>query len=137
MLLDKHNLFFDQTSIAVAAGPVTSDSIDLGANASRRKIPLTFFAQITEAVASGGASTSQIILEGGSDNLTFGTTYYDSTALAKTTFTLGFNVAYDLPETTKLARYLRMRVVVATATQTAGKITAGLIPDGGRQTNGV
>ena len=139
MMLDAANLFSDaQTLAAVASTVLSSKSVDLGSltnvdskgntvitDIGRSQVAL--FAQIIEAVTSGGAATIDFqLIQADDEALSVNVQVLSSTgALALAAMYAGKQIALNLPVgITK--RYIGMQFVIATATTTAGKITAGL-----------
>jgi hypothetical protein len=150
MLLDNQNLVSNNQSLVQAAGTYLSDfSIDLGAtgtipglggspNSDPGKSDIEFIAQIVQTFTSGGAATLQVNLVMADDAaLTTNLVVLESTpVLALATLVAGyqFRLGHQLPVgITK--RYIGLQYIIGTAAMTAGKVTAGVIPYGGRQTN--
>lgn len=145
MMLDKETLVSNDQTLAVAASTVLSDySIDLGAaptvypnsdtlSMDPGRTPKVLLATITQAVTSAGASTTDFQLISADDAaLTSNVTVLQTTgAIGKASLVAGYQVRLALPPGIT-QRYLGLQYVVAVATQTAGKITAGIVAD--RQT---
>lgn len=133
MILDKNLTFANKLSVAAAAGSaLVGDVIDLGA--VNRKIgsgaPLHLGLIVTTAFASGGAATVQFRLMSGaaaaivpaSDN-----NHYTSQVFPYAQLTLGKRIIVELPAgIPDYSRYLGLVVATATATTTAGSISAFL-----------
>lgn len=152
MIMDLQNLLSDQQNLAQAAASyLSTNSIDLWGTTAVPTIPglggsvikdigrgsnpgPEMLAQITEAFTSGGAGTLQVqLIEGtgvdGNGQINAGINVLQETQVyALAALTLGKQVPLALPVgITK--RYLAMRYVIGTAAMTAGKITAGLVPN--------
>ena len=144
MLMDKQVLVSDQQTIAVAAGNLLcTDAIDLGlAGTVPGGLVGSFIRDmgrgghpqmevvVTEQVASAGASTTQFQLVTADDaalstNLTV---INETPAIPKATLVPGYRARLAIPPGIT-QRYLGVRYVIGTATQTAGKVTAGLVYD--------
>lgn len=150
MLLDNQNLVSNAQNLAQAAATYLSDfSIDLGAtgtipglggspNSDPGKADIEFLAQVVQTFTSGGAGTLQVNLVMADDAaLTTNLTVLASTpVLAKAALVAGyqFRLGCTLPVGIT-QRYLGLQFIIGTAAMTAGKVTAGIIPIGGRQSN--
>lgn len=148
MLLDKQNMFSDAQDLAQAAGSyLSTNTIDLGATGSTsiqgspssdigRARNIDVLAQITETFTSGGAATLQVQLVS-ADNAALSsnlTVLAETPAYALAALTAGkqFPLRFAPPVS---QRYIGVRYVIATATTTAGKCSAGLVMD--KQTVGI
>lgn len=149
MILDMQNLLSDQQSLAQAAGNyLSTNAIDLWGSATAPAIPglggsvikdvgrgnePELLIQVTEQVASAGASTVQFQLVQ-ADDAALGTNMEvlaETPAIGKAALVPGYQARLCIPPGVT-RRYLGTRYVVAVATNTAGKVTAGIVGD--RQT---
>lgn len=140
MMLDAQACFSDMQDLAKTAAAYLSDnSYDLGAagtndmghtvlkDVGRGQAP-EILIQVTETFTSGGAATVAFALvqadnEALDSNLQV---LQDTGAIGYATLVAGYKVRLRVPHgVTK--RYLGVRYTVATATTTAGKVTAGFI----------
>ncbi len=146
MLLDNENLFSDNQDLAIAASTVWSTNcIDLGAAATDNMgntVPTDLgkssraqlLCQVVQTFTSGGAGTLSVELVSGtgvdgSNNINAGTTVRSTSGvITLATLIAGYNVAVAIPVGVT-HRYIQLRFTVATATMTAGKITAGIVLD--------
>jgi hypothetical protein len=132
MLIDKNLEIADDVSCAVAAGTSVLGTIDLGAADSKPNSGRNLFMYLVVGTTftSGGAATVQFRLM--SDTVTpivpgNAIEHWESQAFAYTELTAGKRIVVPLPggyPTYK--RYLGLVLIVAVATVTAGKISAGL-----------
>lgn len=148
MMMDRNLMMSEDQSIAQAAGTYLSDrSIDLGTNPvdTLGNTPikdlgrgllgnLSLLVQITEAVTSAGASTTdfQLIMADNGPLTTNKVVLQTTGAIGKATLVKGYQPRLALPVGIS-KRFLGVQYVVATATQTAGKVTATLVE--AKQTN--
>lgn len=144
MLLDAFNLFSDDQDLSQDAGTYLSDkSIDLGAAVTDtlgntipsdigRGVPIEVFCQMTESLSTGSSPTLQAQLvmadnEALDSNLVV---LCETIAIAAAVLVAGYQFRLGgmvPPGISK--RFLGMRYILATATTTTGKITAGLAKD--------
>lgn len=143
---DKQLLFSDAQDLAQAAGSyLSTNTVDLGDITAGplgspirdpgRGAPIQAWAQVTTTFTSGGAGTLQVQLVQ-ADNAALSSNLEvlaETAVLALATLVAGYQFRFGSwpPGTSK--RYIGLRYVIATATMTAGKVTAGLVLD--RQTN--
>lgn len=130
---DTLTLLSNAQSIAFAAGSdLSTSSIDIGAPTRDAGIgfPAIFEFDITEAVTSGGSATVNFEIVSAADAaLSSGLVSHAQTgALAYTALTLGARLYLVIPPGSSVKRYVGARYTVATATTTAGKVTAKLVP---------
>lgn len=141
MILDTYTLMSDDQDLAQTAGTYYSDVLntqgDAGYTTSAdapsgitkdlgKGVPVQLLCQITETFTSGGAATLQVDLET-DDNESFSsaTVLMSSPTYALASLTAGTQL---LPEFVPYGgeQYYRVKYVIATATTTAGKVTAGI-----------
>lgn len=143
MMLDKANLFSNAQSIAAVASTVLGDySVDLGASATDSlgntvpsdlaKSMNELLVTITETVTSGGAATIdfQLVMADNAALTTNKVVLQTTGAIALATLAAGYKPRLGMPQGGFTKRYLGIQYVIATATTTAGKVTAGLVPCG-------
>lgn len=143
MQLSIADLVSDRQNLAQVAATYLSDkSIDLGVTGTDAfggtvpsdvgKSIVKFLAQVVETFTSGGAATLQVNLISADDAaLTSNVTVLASTAvLAKAVLIAGYKflITARLP-TGITQRFVGLQYVIATATTTAGKVTAGIVLD--------
>lgn len=141
MMMDALLMMSNDQSIALAAGTHLCDrSIFLGDNPAdtlgntpikdfgRGPKNMSLLVQITESVTSGGASTTdfQLIMADNGPLTTNKVVLQTTGAIAKATLVKGYKARLALPVGIS-KKYLGVQYVVATATQTAGKVTATLV----------
>jgi hypothetical protein len=141
MILDRQNLVSDNQNLAQAAGSyVSTDAIDTtgGVFASpggfgtiprdaARGEEVPFFVQVTETFTSGGAGTLAVeLIQSANADLSSPTVLASTPAQALATLVAGYRFRVTAPRAGITARYLGVRYVIATATMTAGKCTAGI-----------
>lgn len=140
MQLDAQCLFSDLQDIGQVAGTyLCTNSYDLGVaeadalgntilkDLGRGNAP-ELFVMINEAVTSGGAATVDFqLIQADNEAMTSNLQVLQSTgAIAVATLVSGYQPRLSLPAgITK--RYLGIQYVIATATTTAGTVTAGLV----------
>lgn len=146
MIFDKQTLLSEDQDLAQAAGTyVSTNTIDLSAqdtvppgfqargtppyDIGRGGQPPELVIQVTETFTSGGAATlkAEIIMSANAD-LSSPTVLQSSAVIALATLVAGYQFRLALPPGIS-ARYLGVQYVIATATTTAGKCTAGLVAD--------
>lgn len=146
MLLDKQTLLSDAQSIAQTAGTyVSTNTIDLGVagtipgiggtpiNDIGRQRHLELLVQVVETVASGGSATVSFqLIQSANADLSSPTVLQQTPAIAYAGLTAGYQARLAVPAGIT-QRYLGVQYVIATATTTAGKVTAGLVE--AKQTN--
>lgn len=148
MLMDLEVTLSNNQTIAAAVGTIVSSNvIDLGvpnANgpaflAGSAGLPIkdlgrgagvVLLCQITEAVLSAGAATVQFQLVTATDAAisTSIVVHQDTGAIGKAALVNGYQVPLSVP-TGITQRYLAMRYIIAGATTTAGRVTAGFVVD--------
>ena len=141
-ILDNLTLFSDSQALDIAASTVAStDYIDLEAASvttsadapsgvavdKAKGVPVELWCKVDEAFTSGGAGTLKVILQT-DDNAAFSSSVnvVTSKVFTKAELVAGKRLLprvlpYDLE------RYIRLTYTVATATMTAGKVTAGIV----------
>ena len=143
MILDDLTLLSDDQDLSQVAGDYYSDVLDRGADGYTTSVdapsgvgfdlgkgsPVELLCQVTQDFASGGAATLVAVLETATDEA-----FTTPVALITSkTFALAELVAgaHLLPEHVPYGtlRYVRIKYTIATATTTAGTVTAG-IPHG-------
>ena len=141
-MLDAQTRLCNNQSIAAAAGTVVSENtIDLALTGAvgtddagntiysdpGRSPKVELLCQITETVTSGGAATVQAqLITSAADNLSSPTVIASTAAIALASLVAGYQFRLEIPP--GLAqRYLGVQFVIATATTTAGKVTAGIV----------
>lgn len=145
-LMDLQNLMSDSQTIAAAAGTVVCDhSIDLGAAGTvppgfqargtpRHDIgasakPPKLFIQIDQTVTSGGSATIRFdLIQSDNADLSSPDILASTQAIAYATLVAGYQPRLELPAGIS-KRYIGTQYVIATATTTAGTVTAGLVAD--------
>lgn len=146
MLMDKQNSFSENQTLVVGTGTtVSTNIIDLGAAGTDtlgntplqdifRGNPPKVFCQMTTAATSGGSATIDFrIIQSAAENLSSPDILDSTGALAVATLTAGYRPKLALKPGQVTKRYLAIHYVVATASVTAGAVTAGLVAD--EQTN--
>lgn len=146
MLLDKQTLLSDSQDLAQAAGTyLSTNSIDLGAagtmpngfqsrgtaphDIGRSPYPPHILVQVDETFTSGGAATLQVkLITDDAAALGSPTIIHSTEAIALATLVAGYQFRIALPVGIA-ERYLGVQYVIATATTTAGKVTAALVVD--------
>lgn len=133
MILDAELLAFDEQAVV---STLSSDVIDLGKAAGAGK-PLNILAQVTEDFTSGGAATLALSLKASAaEAMTSPDTLYDSGAMPVADLEAGYHFPLGkVPVNNK--RYLQFTATVATASMTAGRLTAGVILDDQTNDSGV
>lgn len=146
MLLDMQTLMSDSQDLAVAASTVLcTNKIDLGVAGTippgfqargsaqhdigrgGRGMTAVLLVQVDETFTSGGAGTLKVQLINDDDAaLGSPTILQSSEVIALATLVAGYRFRLALPAGIA-ERYLGVQYVVATATMTAGKVTAGLV----------
>jgi hypothetical protein len=144
MIFDAQNLFSDDQDLSQDAGTYYStNSLDL--TTTPRVIgpgeAVTIWWQMTEAFDSAGAATLAIALiessDAGPPSADIAVVdVFDTGAMAKTVPILGYKRAWHVPLAAIGQQYLSMRYTIASATSTAGTITAGIVWDGQTALNG-
>lgn len=142
MYLDLQTLFSDNQTLAFAAGSANSTNvIDLGTVGTiplggspiydiGRGEPVEVIVQITADVTSAGSATVQFkLVSSAAADLSTPTVHYDSGAIAKATLVAGYYVPIRVIPQGVALRYLGLIYTVATATTTAGTVTAGILLD--------
>ena len=142
MILDIQTLLSDDQDLAQIAGDYYSDVLnqygDPGYTTSQdapngitqdlgKGYPTEFLCQITEDFASGGAATIQATLETATDEVfTSPVELVVGPTLALADMIAG---AYLLPQHVPYGslQWVRVKYTIATATTTAGKVTAGIV----------
>lgn len=121
-----------QAGLPVLAADQGARDMGIGDNPA-----LKMLVQVTEAFASAGAATLQVILEGAPDNGSGAPGSYDE-YWASPLYSLAQLIAgarlYDMdlprpPQGDEMPRFLRMSYRVATATTTAGEVISGIVLD--------
>lgn len=153
MILDAFLQFDSAVSLAIAAGTQASTNvIDLGINSGipssangggARDIgigdspAMKFVVEVTTTFTSGGAGTLQVTLQGAVDNGSgvpaAYSTWWSSPVYALATLNAGSRL-FDMdmprpPDGIAIPRFLRLLYTVATATMTAGAVSAYLVLD--------
>ena len=130
MILDAHALFDDDRDVGVTVQELTSTNVlDFAVAGIDAGAPLEVLIQFTEAVTSAGAATIQVKVYTDSAE-GFGTEVLlaQTGLMAIATMVLGYQVPLNVvPRSTD--RYMRLKYDIATATTTAGTLTAGIILD--------
>lgn len=143
MILDITTLMSDDQDLAQTAGTYYSDVINLqgdpgyttsqdAPNGITRAIgkgyPVELLIQVTETFTSGGAATLTVTLEkdtvenfASAEDVLVSETFALADLVAGT-YLLPQHVPYDVDQ-----QYIRIKYVIATATTTAGKVTAGIV----------
>jgi hypothetical protein len=157
MIFDKQLMFAENLLIGINVGTTKSQTIDLYGGFGTvpqtgpsgvlgelggprifdlaRGKALSFFAQMTVTMASGGAATTQCLVYGcatidGSNDLAATTiTYFDSGALSLATVVAGYRFKFGRFQPNTLLRYMQCYFVIGAANATLGKVTAGLTFD--------
>lgn len=134
MIFDKQNQFSWQQDLSQTAATYPSTNvIDLGVDRDIGKgEPIPILIKVIEAFVGSGA-TVQVLLET-DDNAAHASaeTLWDSGAIGVATLVAGYEFLLNfIPRTNQ--RYLRLTYTIATATTTAGTISAGI--HAGLQTN--
>jgi hypothetical protein len=144
MLMDKQNTMSDDQDLAIAAGSVLSDnSIDLGASATDTlgntvisdigRGGADLLVQVTETFVGATATLKAELVMADNAALTTNLVVLQvSDVIPVATLTAGYQYRLRIPVGIS-KRYLGLRYTVATATMTAGKVTASIITT--RQTN--
>lgn len=145
MMIDRQNLLSDAQNLAQAAGTyLSTNTIDLGVagtdalgntviNDVGRGHKGELLAQVTETFTSGGAGTLAVnVVQSANADLSSATVLHGTPALALATLRAGYQFRIALPAGIT-QRYIGLQYVIATATMTAGKVTAGLVE--AKQTN--
>lgn len=144
MILDVENILSDDQDLAQTAGTYLSTySIDLGAAGTAypggtvpkdigKGRPVDVLVQVTEAFTSGGSATVQarLVMADNAALTTNKTVLQETSAIAVATLVAGyqFRLGGSIPPGVS-KRYLGVDYVIATATTTAGKVTAALVAD--------
>ena len=154
MIFDKQLMFSENQDLSQDAGTYKSNTIDLAAGFGTipqagptgsigdvatglirdlaRGKPISFFAQMTEALSTGSSPTLRLYVYGcatidGSNDLAATTiTYFDSGVIAAATLVAGYRFRFGRFSPNTLLRYMQCNYVIGTATTTTGTITAGL-----------
>ena len=136
MIMDERSEFCDGEDVSAAAGTaLVGDVMDLSANAVNpgRSSNLYLVVQVETAFASGGSATVQFELasDAAAAIATDGsaTTHAQTEAIAIATLVKGYRWIIQLPQGVDYERYLGILVTTATATTTAGAISAFLTHD--------
>lgn len=127
MRLDYENEFAQDTTVALAAGTHTlGNDIDIVKNGSAAS-NLYAYANIAVAATSGGSATLNFkILNDTAVGFGTAVTIAESGAIAVADLVAGYEIFKQrLPK--NLKRYLRLQVIVAVATVTAGTVNSGLV----------
>lgn len=141
MILDNDLVYSVDQDLAVSASTVVSTNVInhglIGSTSRANQIspgqPVRLFIVISETFTSGGSATLAVAVQ--QDTVVgFGspTTLWTSATLALGTLVLGYRFAGEIPGFVTAdwtEQYTRLTYTIATATTTAGKITAGLISD--------
>lgn len=122
---------FDALANSIDTAPLfTGSSAALsnrGRNLGATNFGLSFI--MTEALV-GATATMRVQMYSGATSLAFTNLHIDTGVQAVTTWTLGRMLWYPFPfdSATPYLRWLSLRVVIATATTTAGLAEASLVP---------
>jgi len=132
MYLDLENLFSDDQDISqVAATYPSTNALDL--TASPRAIgpgaTVKCMAQMTAALVGATATMNVRLICSAVTALTTPTVIKETSALVVGTFIAGWTVIFSAPVEAIPLRFLGFDYVIATATTTAGTITAGILWD--------
>lgn len=147
MLMDKENLLSDAQSLAQVVGTYAStNTIDLGApgtipwlggtqrnDVGRGTHRLQVLCQVITAFTGATATVQFQLITSASANLGTPTVMDTTEAIAVATLIAGYQVRLSCIPHGVAQRYLGLQYLIATATTTAGTVTAGLVLD--RQTN--
>lgn len=134
MLIDKQNQFSDAQAVTSTGSTASTNIVDLGV---ARDIggavteQLMLLCQVATAFTSGGAATLQVQFQTAPDNGSGApgswVTLAQSDAIAVAALVQGYRfLPGELPGPTQ--RFVRLNYVVATATMTAGALSAAVVP---------
>lgn len=146
MILDKMLLLSNEQDLSqVAATYASTNSIDLGVagtipwlggtqrNDVGRGKKVEVLCQVIEAFVGATATVTFQLISSAASNLGSPTVLDTTEALAVATLIAGYQVRLSCIPHGIAQRYLGLQYVIATATTTAGTVTAGILLD--RQTN--
>lgn len=134
MYFDVQNLLSDDQDISQTAGTYYStNSLDLTAtprNIGAGELVKVYF-QMTETLVGATATLAVALIESSDEGPPSAdiVALKDTGALAVGTWVAGYAGLFTVPFTAIGQRYLSMRYTIATATTTAGLITAGIVWD--------
>ena len=143
MILDNYTLMSDDQDLSQVAGTYYSDVLNLKGDAGYttsvdapngvtsdlgKGTPVELLVQVTEDFVSGGAATLTVSLEKdtveafSSAETVVSSTTFALADLTAGTYLLPAHVPYDVDQ-----QWVRIKYVIATATTTAGTVTAGIV----------
>lgn len=134
MRLDNDLVFSDEQAITSTGATASTNIIDLGTGDKRKgggagvMEPLVLLAMVSTTFTSGGSATMSVTVEA-DDDVAFGSATSIGITAAVPVASLVAGYEYESISLAKITeRYVRVTYTVATATMTAGKMIAALVP---------
>jgi len=127
-----------ENELAITVSRAGENAIDLGVVGGRKIGPgetVQVDLVVTEAFTAAGAATMQIdLVSDDAAALTSPTVVRSTIAIPKATLVPGYHITFAVPVEEFGERYIGVDLTVATGPMTAGKLSGGIVMEGGIQT---